>query len=38
MNHPDCGLPNRTLDSPAYGTIGSATSPRTMQLGLRIMF
>ena len=38
FNHPDFGLPNRTLDSPAFGTIGSATAPRTMQLGLRINF
>jgi hypothetical protein len=38
FNHPDFDLPNRTLDSPGYGTIGSATSGRTMQLGVRIMF
>lgn len=38
MNHPDFALPNRTLDSPGFGAIGSATSPRTMQLGLRIIF
>jgi hypothetical protein len=38
MNHPDFGLPNRTLDSPAFGSIGSATAPRTMQLGLRVIF
>jgi hypothetical protein len=38
MNHPDFALPNRTLNSPGFGTIGGATSPRTMQLGLRIVF
>lgn len=38
FNHPDFGLPNRTLDSPGFGTVTSATSPRTMQLGLRIIF
>jgi hypothetical protein len=38
FNHPDFDLPNRTLDSPAFGTVTSATSPRTMQLGLRIVF
>jgi hypothetical protein len=38
LNHPDFALPNRTLDSPGFGTIGGATNPRTMQLGLRIVF
>lgn len=38
FNHPDFDLPNRTLDSPGFGTVTSATSPRTMQLGLRIIF
>lgn len=38
FNHPDFALPNRTLDSPGFGTVTDATSPRTMQLGLRIVF
>jgi hypothetical protein len=38
FNHPDFGLPNHTLESPGFGTITSATDPRTAQLGLRIVF
>lgn len=38
FNHPDFGLPNRAMGSANFGTIGSATSPRTIQLGLRIVY
>ena len=38
FNHPDFGLPNRSLENPGFGTITSATDPRTAQLGLRIVF
>jgi hypothetical protein len=38
LNHPDFGLPNHVLDSPGFGTVTSATDPRTAQLGLRIVF
>ncbi len=38
FNHPDFTLPNRALGAANFGTIGGATDPRTMQLGLRIVF
>ncbi|MDW8354589.1 MAG: carboxypeptidase regulatory-like domain-containing protein [Bryobacterales bacterium] len=38
FNHPDFGLPTRALGAPGFGTISSATAPRTIQLGLRVAF
>ncbi len=38
LNHPDFALPGRSLGGAGYGTIGSATPARTMQLGARIQF
>jgi hypothetical protein len=38
FNHPNFGLPGHALGSPAVGTVTSATSPRTVQLGLRMVF
>lgn len=38
FNHPDFGLPGRSLGGAGFGTISSATDPRTMQLGLRVSF
>ncbi len=37
-NHVNFGDPNKTLSSPAFGTVNSATSPRQMQLALRYAF
>lgn len=38
FNHPDFGLPARALGGPGFGAISSASSPRTVQLGLRVAF
>lgn len=38
FNHPDFGLPNRSMGSSGFGTITGATDPRTVQLGLRFVF
>jgi hypothetical protein len=38
FNHPDFGLPNRTLGAPNFGSISDATSARSIQLGLRLAF
>lgn len=38
FNHPDFGLPGRSLGAAGFGQITSATEPRTVQLGLRIVF
>lgn len=38
FNHPDFALPNRAFGAANFGTIGSATSGRTVQLGLRVVF
>lgn len=38
FNHPDFALPNRTLGSANFGTIGGATDGRTIQFGLRFNF
>ncbi len=38
FNHPDFGLPARAMGAPGFGTITSATAPRTIQLGLRVEF
>jgi hypothetical protein len=38
FNHADFSLPNRSMGSANFGTISGATSPRTIQFGLRITF
>jgi hypothetical protein len=38
FNHPDFAPPNRSLGSAGYGLVSASTSPRTIQLGLRIVF
>lgn len=38
FNHPDFGLPNRSLGAANFGVIGSATEARSIQLGLRLAF
>jgi outer membrane receptor protein involved in Fe transport len=38
FNHPNLGLPNNTTDSSAFGTITSASTPRTLQVGAQIVF
>jgi hypothetical protein len=38
FNHPDFALPNHTLGAPNFGSITGATDPRTIQLGLRLVF
>jgi hypothetical protein len=38
FNHPNLGQPNSTTGSGAFGTITSASSPRTIQLGLQFLF
>ena len=38
FNHPNLGLPNNTTDSSAFGTITSASQPRTLQIGAQILF
>lgn len=37
-NRPNFGLPNRSRGNAAFGTIGSASSGRQIQLGLRFVF
>jgi hypothetical protein len=38
LNHANLGLPFANTDSPATGTITSATNPRALQLGLQLLF
>ena len=38
MNHPNFGLPNRTINQPTTGVITSAGSPRIIQLGAKLIF
>jgi hypothetical protein len=38
FNHPNLGLPTNTTDSTAFGTITSASQPRTLQIGAQILF
>ena len=38
FNHPDFAPPNHSLGAPGFGVIGDATSPRSIQLGLRLVF
>jgi hypothetical protein len=38
FNHADFVLPNRVLGAANFGTIDAATNPRTIQLGVRVVF
>ncbi len=38
LNRPNFGLPNRTRGNAAFGSIGSASGGRQIQLGLRLVF
>ena len=38
FNHPNFGLPENDLQSPAFGQILQAASPRLLQLALKLMF
>ncbi len=37
-NHPDFGVPGAVLGAPGFGVVSSATPPRQIQLGLRMIF
>jgi hypothetical protein len=38
LNHANLGLPENDLQSPAFGQILQAGSPRLLQLALKLMF
>ena len=38
FNHPNWGDPNLALGNKAFGTIGSASAPRNLQLGLKLIW
>jgi hypothetical protein len=38
FNHPNFGLPNRTINQPTTAVITSANPPRIIQLGLKLLF
>ncbi len=38
LNHPNLGAPNGIVTSPLFGQITSATSPRIVQFGLKVIF
>jgi hypothetical protein len=38
FNHANLGAPNTTVNSPTFGVISSATSPRIIQLALKLIF
>jgi hypothetical protein len=38
LNHPNFGVPNRTINQPTTGVITSAAAPRIIQLGLKLIF
>ena len=38
LNHANLGAPNVTVTSALFGQITTATSPRIMQLGLKLLF
>jgi hypothetical protein len=38
LNHTNFGLPLNSIDSPAFGTIGSSAPAREIQLGARVEF
>jgi hypothetical protein len=37
-NHANFGVPGRVLGGPGFGIVGSAYSPRSVQLGLRLVY
>ena len=38
LNHPNFGLPENDLESPAFGQILQAGPPRLLQLALKLLF
>jgi len=38
FNHPNFGLPNRTINQPTTGMMTSAMSPRIVQFGMKLIF
>jgi hypothetical protein len=38
LNHPNFGLPENDLQSPAFGQILQAGSPRLLQLAIKVIF
>ena len=38
LNHPNFGIPGRTLNQPTFGVITAASSARIVQLGLKLIF
>jgi hypothetical protein len=38
LNHPNFGLPENDLQSPAFGQILQAASPRLLQLSIKFLF
>ena len=38
LNHPNFGLPENDLESPAFGQILQAGPPRLLQLALKLIF
>jgi hypothetical protein len=38
FNHADFGVPGRIFGGPGFGVVGSARAPRSVQLGLRLVF
>ena len=38
LNHPNFGLPENDLQSPAFGQILQAGSPRLLQLAIKLIF
>ena len=38
LNHPNFGLPENDLESPAFGQILQAGPPRLLQLAIKIVF
>jgi hypothetical protein len=38
LNHPNFGLPQNDIESPAFGQILQAAPPRLMQLALKFLF
>ena len=38
FNHPNFGLPDNFVDSPSFGRLVSADSPRRIQFGLKLLF
>lgn len=38
FNHPNFGIPGRTINQPTFGVINSASAGRVVQFGLKLMF